>query len=202
AVPGAAPLVRAAIVELSRQQAFRTVRDAPSLRVVTLVEPTERRQAATLSFTGPKGRGTLRVTVVSGEEYLEGDRAGWQDFLLQNGASSSMVAAAASFGGTWYQTASPVTFGPTLSGIGHVLCAGAACSLAGAKVLAYAARSIVSVPGLGGRLVLGPGIRPRPLALVGTGSRSAIELRFVYLTTTPPVLAPAQAAPLPAALAG
>ncbi len=201
-VPSAALLANAAIDALAEAKVFKTLRSAPLLDAVTIVEPAAGREAATLRFFGPKGRGTLHVLVAQGMEDLKGDQAGWADFLTQMNASPALVAAAPRLARRWYETRSPVGFTPTLAGVGHVLCIGTGCSLAGAKVLAYGRRSVISVPAIGGELVLGPGPRRRPLALIGAGALAGIRLRFAYPDRVPPLVLPPSASPLPTALGG
>lgn len=197
---GPEPLLRAALVRLARQPAFRTVRDAPSLREVSLVEPRAHAEAATLSFTGPKGFGTLQVVVAGGSEELRGDTGGWEDFLVQSGAPAALVALAPSLAGTWYSTPAHVSYGPSLGGIGHVFCTGRGCSLSGARLVAQGRTTLVQVPGFGGRLMLGRG--DLPVELEGTGSRAGLLLRFSYLPRAAPLRPPAGAVPLPAPLGG
>ncbi len=197
-------LVRAALVDLSRAAAFRTVRSAPSLTVVAVVEPRKHAEAATLHFRGPRGVGVVRSVVASGVEDLFGDASGWRDFLLQDGAPATDVAQAAALAGHWYSTTSSVRFGPGVGGIGHVLCVGSGCNLAGARALgaAVAGRITIELPHLGGRLVVRTGAHPLPLEFDGTGASRGVKLRFGYLRLVPPVTLPKTSAPLPPALGG
>lgn len=198
----AVALVRAGLVDLSRRAAFRTTRSAPSLRVVTLVEPRRHAERATLRFAGPRGPGTVRSVVAGGVEDLAGDTAGWTDFLIQSGAPPAAVAEAASLAGTWYSTQSAVSFGPTLAGIGHVLCAGARCTLNGAHATQIApGHVVVALPGLDGTLTLRPGAHPVPLAFTGTGANEGVALRFGYPSAAPAIAPPLRTAPLPPVLA-
>lgn len=199
---GAVALVRAGLVDLSRRTAFRTTRSAPSLRVVTLVEPRRHAERATLRFAGPRGPGTVRSVVAGGVEDLAGDAAGWADLLVQAGAPPAAVAEAAALAGTWYSTPTAVSFGPTLAGIGHVLCAGARCTLSGAHATEIApGHVVVALPGLDGELTLRPGAHPVPLAFTGTGANAGVSLRFGYPSVAPTIAPPVSTAPLPPVLA-
>lgn len=196
APPKPAALVHAALVALSRSSSFKTVTTSPSLDEVTLVEPRAHAEASTSHLLGPSGRGVLRVVVAGGSEYLEGNTPGLGDLLRLLHAPSSTVAGASSLAGTWFLEPSASAslvggFGPTLSGIGHVFCTGTDCSLAGAQVVAEPAGEIVvNVPAFGGNLVLDPTSSFRPIALVGTGARVGLVMRFAYPPGAPATIAP------------
>lgn len=180
------------------------VRTAPSLRVITIVEPRAHEQAATLVFRGPHGSGTVRSIVASGMEDLRGDANGLADLLAQAGAPASSIAQAGALANTWFTTLSRVGFGPTVAGIGHVLCAGRGCSLRDAQLVPGGGpgRTTIALPSLGGRLVVRDTPRVLPVEFDGTGASAGIVLRFAYLRSLPPVPLPTSTAPLPPALAG
>lgn len=208
----AVALVRAAIVELSRVPVFRTVTTSPSLEEVSLVEPRVAREATTSHVEGPAGRGVLRAVVTGGTEYLAGDVPGWSNLLRLLHAPPATIAGAESLAGSWFveppaRAALVDGFGPSLSGIGHVFCTGAACSLAGARVaagqvVAAAGRVVVAVPAFGGDLVLDPAAHLRPVALLGTGARKGLRMRFSYPRGVPLLYPPASSTPAPPAISG
>jgi hypothetical protein len=200
-------LVRAALVALSRSEVFKTVTTSPSLEEVAIVEPRRHREAVTSHLSGPAGRGTIQAIIVGNEEFLRGDQRGWLDLLQLVGAAPSAAASSSALAGTWYLEPPARArlvdgFGPSLPGIGHVLCAGS-CGLQGAWVEGWKqSEVIVGVPSFGGLLVLDSAARFRPVALVGTGSRRGLTMRFAYPRWSPPIDAPAQALPAPSAIAG
>ena len=202
----AAAMVRAAIVELARVPVFRTVTTSSSLGEVAVVEPALAREATTSHLVGPAGRGVLRAVVAGGAEYLAGDEVGWSDLLRLLHAPPATIGEAGSLAGSWYveppaRAALVDGFGPTLSGVGHVFCTGAGCSLAGARVVASAAgRVAVAVPAFGGDVVLDTTHHLRPVALLGTGARRRLEMRFSYPSSVPLVFAPSAAVPAPPAI--
>lgn len=208
ASPDPAALVRAALVALSRTSSFRTVTSSPSLDEVTVVEPRAHAEASTSHLVGPSGHGVLRVVVTGGSEFLEGNAAGLGDLLRLSNAPAGAVASVPTMAGTWFlEPASAADrvdrFDPSLSGIGHVFCTGPSCTLAGAEITAEPpGEMVVHVPAFGGDLVLDPTASFRPIALVGTGPRQGLVLRFAYPGGRPPAItAPTAFLPAPAALA-
>ena len=206
APPTPATVVEAALVALSRSGSFKTVTTSPSLDEVTLVEPRAHAATSTSHILGPAGRGVLRVVVTGGSEYLEGDANGLGDLLRLLHAPAHTLALARSLAGTWLlepaTSVGPVDgFGPSLTGIGHVFCTGAGCTLAGAKVVAEPpGELVVDVPAFGGDLVLDTTHRFRPLALIGTGARQGLVMRLAYPTApAPPIDPPGAFLPAPAA---
>lgn len=206
--PASAPaLVRAAIVELSRSRVFKTVTTSPSLEEVTVVEPRLHREAATSHVGGQAGRGTIKVVVVGGAEYLRGDARGWANLLQLEHARPATLTSAASLAGNWYRESTARAalvdgFGPVLSGVGHVFCTGG-CSLSGAKVVAqHKSKVVVEVPAFGGKLVLDTKTHLRPVELVGTGAHKGLMMRFAYPRRVPAISEPAGARPAPSAITG
>lgn len=194
---------------LSRTPSFKTVTTSPSLKEVTVVEPRAHAEASTSHVLGPAGHGVLRVEVTGGSEFLEGDAAGLGDLLRLAKAPASSVTSASSLAGTWYLEPAASArlvdgFGPALSGIGHVFCTGPACTLAGAQVVAAPPGEIVvDVPAFGGNLVLSTSARFRPVALVGTGARQGLVMRFAYPRGAPAAITPPTAyVPAPSVLTG